>query len=455
MKKRINDIIKPKINATVKLKLIDWGSYDQKMNLVISSGEEWDLAFTSGWTNNYFQNVAKGAYAPLDELVDKYAPTLKKDIPSTFFKAATVKGKLYAVPNFQRATPGYGYLIKKDVADTLGIDWKSPKKFSDLAPILEKIKKAKPELITYAYSQQDDVFLKATPMFGMEALGDSVTPGNIYLNDSNLKVVNQYETPEFKEYLTLMRDWYKKGYIRSDAATLKDLGADKKAGKIATTWGQIDLDAVDFANAGLKDNGRLFSDGNKAGSYDFRFVNPVLTTDKAAATLTAINANSKHKEKAMEFINLLNTDKELYTAICYGVEGKHYKKVNEGRVETIADGGYQIFSNWEFGNNANQLLNETDPVDGEKDNKFNKMWIDLNTNAPASPALGFTFDFTPVKAEKAQVDAIISQLYFSLASGSVDIDKFYPQFIQSLKAAGADKIIAEKQKQIDEWKASK
>ena len=448
----LNKVVEPKINATIKIKLIDWGSYDQKMALAISGSENWDLAFTSTWTNNYFQNVAKGSYAELNDLIDKYAPSLKTVVPKTFFTAATVKGKLYAVPNFQQATPGYGYLVQKDVVDKLNIDWRAPKKFSDLTPIFEKIKKAYPELVTYGYSQSDDVFTKAAPMFGMEALGDAVTPGWISLKDNSLKVVNQYETQEFKDYLKVMRDWYQKGYIRSEAPTLKDMAADKKAGKVAATWGQIDLDTDAFTKANLPFLGRLISEGNKNGSYDYQFVKPILTTDKAAATLTAINVNSKNKERAMMFINLLNTDKQVYNTMCYGQEGKHYTKISENRIETKADGGYQAYSNWEFGNMSNQFYDETSAKGAEVNDAGNKLWIDLNKNAPASPALGFTFDFATVKTEKAQCDAVMAELYYSLASGSVEIDKYYPQFIEKIKAAGMQKIVDEKQKQLDQWK---
>jgi putative aldouronate transport system substrate-binding protein len=188
-------------------------------------------------------------------------------------------------------------------------------------------------------------------------------------------------------------------------------------------------------------------------SYDVQFVKPLLTTDKAAATITAISATSPNKERAMMFLNLLNTDKEVYNLLTWGVADKHYKKVGDNRIETKADGGYQTFSAWEYGNMMNSFLSEGDPKGGEVDGKFVKMWSDLNKNAAPSNALGFTFDFTPVKAEKANCDAIIDELYYSISTGTVDTEKYLPQLLDKLKKAGGDKIIAEKQKQLDTWKA--
>ena len=44
-----NKIIKEKINATLKLVVTDWSTYPQKVNLMISSGEPFDLAFTGSF----------------------------------------------------------------------------------------------------------------------------------------------------------------------------------------------------------------------------------------------------------------------------------------------------------------------------------------------------------------------------------------------------------------------
>jgi putative aldouronate transport system substrate-binding protein len=60
---------------------------------------------------------------------------------------------------------------------------------------------------------------------------------------------------------------------------------------------------------------------------------------------------------------------------------------------------------------------------------------------------------TPVKTEVANCQAVIDELYYAVALGSVDPDEYQPKLVAKLKAAGSEKIVAEKQKQIDEWKA--
>ncbi|MBT3276037.1 MAG: extracellular solute-binding protein, partial [Spirochaetales bacterium] len=76
-----NRLLKEKINTTIDFKTIAWGDYNQKMQVIIAAGEEYDLCYTANWINNYHHNVAKGAFVPLDDLLTEYAPGLWASVP--------------------------------------------------------------------------------------------------------------------------------------------------------------------------------------------------------------------------------------------------------------------------------------------------------------------------------------------------------------------------------------
>ena len=102
---------------------------------------------------------------------------------------------------------------------------------------------------------------------------------------------------------------------------------------------------------------------------------------------------------------------------------------------------------------GNQFLsyiwNGDDPKLWEKMNAFNK-------SAVMSKALGFSFNAEPVKTEVAAVTNVQNQYKVGLETGTLDPEVKLPEFVKALKAAGIEKIIAEKQKQLDEWaKAAK
>lgn len=148
-------------------------------------------------------------------------------------------------------------------------------------------------------------------------------------------------------------------------------------------------------------------------------------------------------------IELMNTDVELYNLMVFGIEGKHYKKAGDNRVELIPDAGYYPNKAWSFGNQFNAYLQP-----GQDDDVWEKT-IELNNSAKPSRILGFIFDQEPVKAEIAQTMSVVDEFTPALWTGSVSPDKYLQEFLEKLKVAGADKIIEEKQRQLDAWLKTK
>ena len=165
--------------------------------------------------------------------------------------------------------------------------------------------------------------------------------------------------------------------------------------------------------------------------------------------MLAISSTSEDPERAMMFINLLHTDKEINNLLNFGIEGTHYTRNGEIISATDKTADYSPGSAWMFGS---QFLNYVwDTEDPEKWNKFKE----FNQNAHVSPGLGFVFDSEPVKAEVGAMANVIKQYQKAVETGSVDVDKVLPEYLAALKAAGLDKVVAEKQKQFDAFLASK
>jgi putative aldouronate transport system substrate-binding protein len=76
-----------------------------------------------------------------------------------------------------------------------------------------------------------------------------------------------------------------------------------------------------------------------------------------------------------------------------------------------------------------------------------------NLAAEVSPAMGFSFDQDPVRTEVAAVQNVVSQYRKSLENGASDPAVVLGEYQAKLKAAGLEKIIAEKQRQLDIWVA--
>lgn len=433
----INKLLTEKMNATIDLMPIDWGAWDDKINLMIASREEVDIIFTAQW-NGHAKNVGKGAFIELGKLLDKHGQGIKESLDPAFLEGAKINGKNYGVPTNKELAAAGGIVYRKDIADELGIDMSHVKTPQDLEAVYAIVKEKKPEmtpLYTTAGAFNSHFFAN------YDFLGDSTIPGAILKDQDATTVMPVEEMDRYKEYLNLIRDFFTKGYINADAATTQVSSGDAwKAGTVFSTIEPMKpgKDAEIASAAGL--TGKL---------AQIIMTEKTVATSETAGSMLGISSTSKDPDRAMMFINLLHTDKEINNLLNFGIDGDHYTRNGEVITATGNTANYNPGSAWMFGN---QFLNYVwDTEDPEKWAKFKE----FNQNAKVSPALGFVFDSEPVKAEVGAIANVIKQYQKALETGSVDVDKVLPEYEEKLKAAGVDKVIAEKQKQFDAFLASK
>ena len=178
-------------------------------------------------------------------------------------------------------------------------------------------------------------------------------------------------------------------------------------------------------------------------------VDPVITTSNCTSTMIGISRTSKNPEKAFKFIELINTDKDLYNLICFGVEGKHYELTAEGKVKYIEDSGYAPKADWKFGNQFNALV--TDGTDSDVWEQTEK----LNSEGKASPLMGFVFDETNVTNEIANCNSVRAEYNYVWMGASLDYKEHMEEYKAKMEQAGIRKVIEEAQKQVDAFLASK
>lgn len=429
----INKITQAKINATIKLKPVGFGDYNQKMNTVVASGEKADIIWTSSWLFNYGQNQGKGAFIALDDLIEKYAPALKSTLPPFVLNASKIHGKLYGIPNYQALAARETFIVQKRFVDKYKLDVNSIKTLEDIEPFLEQIKAGEPDIIP--------IGMASYGYFGdmHTALGYDIVNSALAVSyDAPDKIFNVFDSPYYARYTELVRNWYTKGYINENAAMTKASLDILKTGKVAVYYHGSSTGAE---TAYKNDN----------GGHDVVLI-PItpffVAADGPIATMQAISRSSENPERAMMFINLLNTDKDLFNTISYGIEGKHYTKVSDNIVKVNKDAGYVPNTGWVFGNVFNGYL-----VEGQDPGVFEQQKKDTE-NAVSSPIMGFIFDPTAVSAEIANITTVIDQYTPALNTGTVDPASEMAEFLNKLKSAGIEKVVAEAQKQLDAFNSA-
>ncbi|MDG0810284.1 ABC transporter substrate-binding protein [Cohnella rhizosphaerae] len=436
----INKYLKEKINATLDLNLVDWGQWDNKMNLAIASRDPMDIIFTAAW-NGHATNVAKGAFLPLNDpngkygnLLEKYGQDILSTLPEAFLKGAKINGFNYGIPTNKELAEQGGIIFRKDIADELGVtdQLMAAKTIADLDPILAKVKAEKPEM-TPVFLRDGDNF-NAHYFAKYDYLGDATIEGVILKNAPDTTVKPRFELPRYKETLTITRDFFKKGYINKDAATTQLSGNDalKKGNVFMITSALKPGKDAETANAtGLA--GKL---------AQVAMTDRTVATSDTAGSMLGISTTSGDPERAMMFIDLLHSDKYLNNLLNFGIEGDHYTKNGEIIAPTANTGNYAIGATWMLGSQFLNYVWDTEAPDKwEQFKKFNEGALD-------SPALGFTFNAEPVKSQVSVESNIRKQYDPGLDTGSIDPSKA-DEYYKKLKANGLDAIIAEKQKQLN------
>ncbi|MGO4495757.1 ABC transporter substrate-binding protein [Paenibacillus sp. 2RAB27] len=430
----INKITKEKLNATVKLTPINLSAWTQQINLILAGNEKLDLVVSSTFFN-YNSQVAKGQLLPLDDLIAKYGQGIKSAVDPDYLNGTKIGGKMYGVPSMRDLAADFGIVMRKDLVDKYHIDVNQIKSFNDLEPVFKKIKENEPGMAPLVQQAQSQTVAQAILGASFDSLGDSL--GVLADAGSDLNVKNMFESKEYTDALTMVRSWYQAGYIMKDIATLQETGQNLVKSDKA------------FAYVANMKPGFEVQESRATGKemIGVRLTKPVTSTSGITSFMMSISKNSGNPERAMQFMNLLYTDKNLVNLIDNGIEGKHYVKKSDtiiakpdGKTET----GYYL-NEWEIGNNFLAYVWEgEDPQIWDNMQKFNK-------SAFKSKALGFTFDVEPVKTEIAAAMNVLNQYRVGLETGTLDPKLSLQEFNSKLKASGLDKIIAEKQKQLDVW----
>ncbi len=434
-----NKIIQEELGVTLNIEYIDSASFDQKMKLKMAAGEPYDLAFV-GYANKYETAMDMGGLYDISKLIKEVK--LDEVIPQFYIDAATINGQVGAIPNIQVTSHPETIVMPTDLAEEIGLDvdaktqeMKDIKTFDDFKKALDsfdevfaKAQAARPDLYTlrnvnWAASQYEAVL------------------SNVYIkrDGSSDKLVLNYETDEYKYSAQKANEWYNKGYIRKDVASLTGEGVSVESRKRyafqESTWkpGQ--------ASGEIKDYGYPLS--------HVLISEPYVGRNHPVSTMIGVGANSKNPKKAVEFIKLINSNKELYNLLCFGIEGKHYTKNADGTITMISGSGYD-YSNaaWKYGNQFNaHILEGQELTVWEETEK-------MNNEAQKSPVLGFVPDTSAIATELGNMSNTNAE-YKAKTMGTIPFEEWYDEYCKKMDQAGAHKVLEELQRQYDEWKASK
>lgn len=426
------------INAGVQADIVqmNFGDLSNQLTLALSDNTNPIDLFCWRFYSTVDSCVKNEQCISMEPYLEEYAD-MWESYPERVLMTQQIDGVQYAVPSVDSYGTYEVYMLRKDIAEELGIADRDGEEITleEMTQIMKDAKAIHPEY-AYMINTNDD------PVQGLDSLGNGNWLG-VLMNrgvGSN-EIVNYYETEEFRDFCYLMKEWNEAGLLCDDplnnSMTIEQYNNDVAAGCYVGGY------SADYIKALV--------------SYSYESVQYKLTdlVGTSASVLGGwmISSVCKNPDAAMKMLYLMTMDEKVARYIILGVEGETYT-VDENGIARYPEGVDSNTSTWNLTFPwywPNQCLSL--PLETEFTGYYTDM-LDAPNHAQFSNAMGFVFDSTNVYDQMAACTTVVEQYRPALLYGLVDVDEYLEKFNQELKDSGIDDIIAEEQRQFDAFLAT-
>lgn len=438
VEENLNRLLKEKLNCTLQINYLSWAEFQNKYPMIFSSGEQFDIAYTSNWLN-FFNMAQRGAFMELDDLWPTYAPKNYERQTEAGLRQATVNDHYYCIPTLLPTYSSYCPAYRTDIME--GTDWSGKMEtWEDFEEYLEIVKETHPEMepvdVFQMGSEIDDAY-----MYSLGYRPVSGSQGGMFWYDPTLeepKVMTYYEIAETPEFLAMMARWNEKGFFTKSA--LSDTDSTK-----------------------LQDGKAAFSPRNLDQYENICILHPEYGLEFAPIVKNVchlpflqdamvVSNTSKNPERALMFWDLLTSDQEVFDAYYYGVLGTTYELNDEGQFRILDPDLYATGAMWSA---RTKELNRS-PIGSPE--AVTEIKADLEEqiaeNDCAEKYTSFSMDTTGLETEYATCTNVHQQYWYPLELGYVDAEKGLEDYEKNMKAAGVEKLQAALQEQLDAYTAS-
>lgn len=426
---QINPYLEEKIGVNLDVQVVSWGDWDNRRNVIVNTSGEYDILFTN--MNTYVNDIHIGAFYDISELVKTATPDLYASIPEDYWEACEVGGKLYAVPSYKDSSITEYLVWDKELAESTGFTIPESISMADLGTLTDTLTKMKDSSGEASFPLNQNGATWAA--FEYDNMGTGLLPLGVKYNDSTATVVSVLEQPDIQATLDTFHEWYQAGIINSDAATKPEENAYKPcnvaqgwSGAAKTTWGpQMGVEAAT----------------TKLGPT-------IVSNDTVRGSMNCISANCAYPEKALQLLELVNTDSYVRDLLYYGVQGENWDYTDDTK-EWV----HKNNAEWTMAGYTQGSFFTVTPSDEYDFNQYDEV-KELNEAAEPSVLLGFSLDTTNFKDELANCVAVYERYKGELLTGTKPTDEIVPAIMKDLRAAGFDDVMAQCQEQVDAFMAS-
>ncbi len=457
----INEYLQERVNANVNMYFWTSQEIEQNLTTMISAGQDVGIiGFGSQTKLDYLIQASRGSFYPLSGLLDQYCSGTKALFNDSVWQCMTVDGEIYGIPSLKDNCYIISVIYNAELADQLGIDMSnfSYSSWRELEPWLNDAKAKRDEVLGTDIVEPlvGDSSLEQPYNFAFDSfLNDSFMlcanlPGVNDIEGYDTETVfNLYATPEYKDFA-----------LQRQRLVEKNINAYDYTGMDDWNYTGNMLAWVGWGYTYMQDH--LYGDNftTKMVVSDTVWTN----TGNYLSAGTAISSKCANPEKAMQILELVNTDPDFATMWRFGVEGQHYLKDSEGKMTFAGSArnggdrstyGYYYWYAAPVGNLT--IVNAPEDLIGPNGVMLTEM-VNYNNNAIIPSYMGFVFDPTPVANEVAACTNVVMEYRDVLRGGQLNSQDqtaaAVDEFVEKLNANNVEAILTECQSQMDAWKAA-
>ncbi|MGD1818449.1 MAG: ABC transporter substrate-binding protein [Pleomorphochaeta sp.] len=418
---QVNAYLEEKLGIHMEMEVLSWGDFKTRRSVMINTNEDYDIMFTS--QDTFVNDVTIGAFADISDKVKTVSPDLYNLMPEAYWKAVSIDGKVYGVPTYKDSSMTNYWVVRQGLIDKYNLDVKDFMSYKDVTPLLRTIKEGEHVSPYVLASDAQDPSLEL-----YDTIGSGLPEIGVKIDDSSMKVVSVYEQDDMMNIFRTLHQWYQEGLINSDASTLAETPRNLPF-KVSQGW----------KTAAITVWGPQMGEPAAA----FQKSKTILTNDTVRGSINCINANSKYIDESLKLLQLVNTDTKLRDMLAFGVEGKDYEYTANNEI-------HRIDTSWPMAQYSQGTFFNVSPLEGVTVDQWAEV-KQLNQNAIPSVMLGFTMNTESVEDEIANCNAIHEKYKLQILTGTSDPDVAVAAMMKEMRAAGFDKILAEAQKQVNEF----
>ena len=424
-----NKVSEEKIGITAGLEF----QSKEKINLIMASGEYYDMIYTCAWLNQFDKNAPAGLYYDITDLVRTETPALYEAV-GDYWDCAKVNGRIYGIPTLKDMGAENLFRFNSDYFEgEKGMKIPETMSFADLEPYLAAYKEDHPGKYPLA---MDKGGLAGFYNF-LERIVDPVIV--IPYGQEHPKAIPLWECEELMDRYRLLHKWYQKGYIHPDAATIDSTASDRSFPVRAGVAWKGYLGYSNPADWGFN---------VKTSIYD----GPYLSRSSEQGAMFAICAgcDEEHAKACLRYLELIGTDRKFRDILGYGIEGKHFRYLDNGTVLRLPAGIDRYNTKlYQTGSVVNASVESvsTDFL-GDPD-QWKKVYEGYREDGIYSSTKGFAYDPASKEDIITAVTAIFNDYKSELITGTSDPDVAVPEMKKRMEAAGFDELLQDVQDKLD------